>query len=43
MPLTARHAASQGSIKSVLGLADEGSSVEGAFVAADRRLTGWRP
>jgi hypothetical protein len=23
--------------------ADEGSSVEGAFVAADRRLTGWRP
>ena len=21
----------------------EGSSVEGAFVAADRRLTGWRP
>lgn len=22
---------------------DDGSSVEGAFVAADRRLTGWRP
>jgi hypothetical protein len=24
-------------------LFDERSSVEGAFVAADRRLTGWRP
>jgi hypothetical protein len=30
-------------VRGFTDMLDEGSSVEGAFVAADRRLTGWRP